>query len=150
MDGSRSALADIENKTGAATFELWRKCLPTAEPTVSRELSISVSEGEGGVMVLLSGRVSIDSSPAIRDRLLEIFGRGHVPTLTIDLTGVSHIDLSGIATLLEALKISRGHQTLLQLRGLHNRPRYLLEVTGLLGLFETHGRIINSPVSEVL
>jgi anti-anti-sigma factor len=127
----------------------WRKFLPIVKPTVSRELSIRVTEGEGDVLVHLIGRVSIDSSPSIRDRLLEVFGRGALPTLTIDLTEVSHIDLSGIATLLEALKISRSRQTLLQLRGLHNRPRYLLEVTGLLALFETYGRVINSPVSEV-
>ena len=136
--------------TGAATVELGRKCLPITDASASRELSVRVSEVEGSVLVFLSGRVSINSSPGLRDRILEILGRGSLSTLTIDLTEVSFIDLSGIATLLEALKISRGRQTLLQLRGLHSRPRYLLEATGLLGLFETNGRVINAPVSEVL
>ena len=150
LNGSRAALADIENNPGAATLGLWRERSPFAEPTASRELKIRVSEGEGGVLVFLSGRVSINSSPELRDRLVKILGREPLSTLTIDLTEVSFIDLSGIATLLEALKISRGRRTLLQLRGLHSRPHYLLEATGLLGLFETNGRVINSPVSEVL
>ena len=124
--------------------------MPIAEPTKSGESSIRVSESEGGVRVLLSGRVSIDSSPAIRDRLMEVLSRKILPTLTIDLAEVSYIDLSGIATLLEALKISHGRHTLLQLSRLHSRPRYLLEATGLLSFFETNGRVINSPASEVL
>jgi len=56
--------------------------------------------------------------------------------LTIDLLDVPYMDLSGVATLLETLKVARGRNTDLQLKGLHDRPRYLLEVTGLLSLFE--------------
>jgi len=59
--------------------------------------------------------------------------------LVIDLSDVPYVDLSGVATLLEALRITRSRKTGLQLRGLHDRPRYLLEVTGLLSLFETSG-----------
>jgi len=52
--------------------------------------------------------------------------------------------------LVEALKISRRRKSLLQLRGLRDRPRYLLEVTGLIGLFETNGRVNDSSASRVL
>jgi hypothetical protein len=51
------------------------------------------------------------------------------------------MDVSGVATLLEALKIARPRKTRLELTGLHDRPRYLLEVTGLPSLFETRGHI---------
>jgi anti-anti-sigma regulatory factor len=47
------------------------------------------------------------------------------------------MDLSGVATLLEALKTARARTIGLELTGLHDRPRYLLELTGLLSLFET-------------
>jgi anti-anti-sigma factor len=57
--------------------------------------------------------------------------------LTVDLSDVPYMDLSGVATLLEALKKARARKTGLELTGLHDRPRYLLEVTGLLSLFET-------------
>jgi anti-anti-sigma factor len=64
--------------------------------------------------------------------------------LTLDLSDVPYMDLSGVATLLEALKIARARKTELELTGLHDRPRYLLEVTGLLSVFETCGRV-NAP-----
>jgi len=124
--------------------------LPTVESTTSRELSISVFDCEGGALIRLNGRISIGSSPGLRNRLLQILDRESLSTLTIDLTAVTYIDLSGVATLVEALKISRRRKSLLQLRGLRDRPRYLLEVTGLIGLFETNGRINDSSASRVL
>jgi len=124
--------------------------LPTLESTTSRELSISVFDCEGGALIRLNGRISIGSSPGLRNRLLQILDRESLSTLTIDLTAVTYIDLSGVATLVEALKISRRRKSLLQLRGLRDRPRYLLEVTGLIGLFETNGRINDSSASRVL
>ena len=99
-------------------------------------LRITVTPTERSVVVALSGRLTIDSSPALRDRLLEILHRETLQELTIDLSDVPYMDLSGVATLLETLKVARGRNTALQLKGLHDRPRYLLEVTGLLSLFE--------------
>jgi anti-anti-sigma factor len=64
--------------------------------------------------------------------------------LTIDLSGVPYMDLSGVATLLETLRLARGRNTSLELKELQDRPRYLLEVTGLLSLFETCGINIRS------
>lgn len=124
--------------------------MPTVESTTSRELSISVFDCEGGALIRLNGRISIGSSPGLRNRLLQILDRESLSTLTIDLTAVTYIDLSGVATLVEALKISRRRKSLLQLRGLRDRPRYLLEVTGLIGLFETNGRVNDSSASRVL
>jgi len=124
--------------------------LPTVESTTSRELSISVFDCEGGALIRLNGRISIGSSPGLRNRLLQILDRESLSTLTIDLTAVTYIDLSGVATLVEALKISRRRKSLLQLRGLRDRPRYLLEVTGLIGIFETNGRVNDSSASRVL
>ena len=69
-------------------------------------------------------------------------------TLTIDLAKATYIDCAGIATLIEALKIAHSHKTRLQLRGLHDGPRHLLEVSGLLGLFETDGQASSSSVPK--
>ena len=100
-------------------------------------LRISVTRSEGGALVSLDGRVTIDSSPALRDRLLAMLHGETLQHLTVDLSDVPYMDLSGVATLLEALKKARARKTGLELTGLHDRPRYLLEVTGLLSLFET-------------
>jgi len=124
--------------------------LTTTEPTTTPDLSISVTDREGGALVCLSGRVSVDSSPHLRERLQAVLQRQCLPALTIDLSELTYIDCSGVATLIEALRIAHRRKTLLHLRGLHDRPRYLLEVTGLLRLFETNGQSSGSCVSEVL
>ena len=87
-------------------------------------------------MLTVSGRVTIDSSPILRDRLLAILRQESLPTLTIDLTAAPYVDSSGVATLVEALKFARAAKTKLRLR-LREGPLYLLQVTGLLQLFDT-------------
>ena len=106
-------------------------------------LTISVTRIEGRVVVSLGGRLTIDSSPELRNQLLAVLYGETLENLIIDLSDVPYVDLSGVATLLETLRVARGRNTGLQLRGLHDRPRYLLEVTGLLSLFETGG--LNVP-----
>ena len=108
-------------------------------------LTISITRiEEGGVLVSLGGRLTIDSSPELRNQLLAVLYGETLKSLFIDLSDVPYMDLSGVATLLEALRIARSRKTGLQLRGLHDRPSYLLEVTGLLSLFETSGIDVRS------
>jgi len=108
-------------------------------------LTISVTRiEEGGVLVSLGGRLTIDSSPELRNQLLAVLYGETLKSLVIDLSDVPYVDLSGVATLLETLRIARSRKTGLQLRGLHDRPSYLLEVTGLLSLFETSGIDVRS------
>ena len=96
----------------------------------------------------MDGRLTIDSSPELRERLLALLRREPLANLTVDLSDVPYVDLSGIATLLEALKIARACNINLQLTGLHDRPRYLFEVTGLLSLFEASGPNGASPIQK--
>jgi anti-sigma B factor antagonist len=107
--------------------------------TEGDNLAITVDEGEEHAFVRLQGRLGIDSSPALRDRLLATL-RGQPPkNVVVDLTEVSSIDASGVATLLEALKVARNRQVTLCLKGLQGRIVRLFEVTGLLAVFETTG-----------
>jgi len=115
------------------------------KPGVAEILNLAVSTGEGGTLLTANGRITIDSSPALRDRLLAILGEP-VPALTIDLEGVPYIDSSGLATLVEALKFARAGKTALRLR-LDERPRYLMEVTGLLCLFDATPGTGSQPIS---
>jgi anti-sigma B factor antagonist len=108
-------------------------------------LTISITRiEEGRVLVSLDGRLTIDSSPEVRNQLLAVLYGETLKSLVIDLSDVPYVDLSGVATLLETLRIARSRKTGLQLRGLHDRPSYLLEVTGLLSLFETSGIDVHS------
>jgi anti-sigma B factor antagonist len=103
------------------------------------DLEITEDENQGGTLVHLRGRLSIDSSPAFRDRLLAMLRRQPTAAVIVDLTEVSYIDASGVATLVEGLKIAHNRQTTLCLQGLQGRVRHLFEVTGLLTLFESTG-----------
>ena len=114
------------------------------------DLEITVDESDEGAVVRLRGRLSIDSSPAFRDQLLAVLRRPSARAVVVDLTEVSYIDASGIATLVEGLKIARNGQNTLCLKGLQGRVLQLFEVTGLLDLFETNGRRSASPASKVL
>ncbi len=96
---------------------------------------IDIVDTENGALVSLKGRIDIDSSPAVRDQLLALLQAPHPRTVSIDLSGVTHIDSSGVATLIEALKIARSFKTELRLQGLHDRLHRLFEATGILSLF---------------
>ena len=105
-------------------------------------LEITVDSDEAGTVFRLRGRVTIDSSPALRDRLLAML-RGQAPTaLIFDLSEVPYIDSSGIATLIEGLKVARNRQIAFCLQGLQGRLLHLFEVTGVLTLFKANGCIV--------
>ena len=112
----------------------------TSSMTTATDLEITEDSGDEGTLVCLRGRLSIDSSPAFRDLLLAVLRRQSPAAVIVDLTEVSYMDASGIATLVEGLKTARNRQTTLCLQGLQGRVRHLFEVTGLLTLFETSGR----------
>jgi anti-sigma B factor antagonist len=97
------------------------------------EMNVVVSRD--GALASLCGRFDIDSSPAVRDRLLALLNAPHPDAVTIDLSALTHIDSSGIATLIEALKIARGHKTEMRLQGIEDRLLRLFEITGILSLF---------------
>ena len=72
----------------------------------------------------------------LRNRLLAALRSEARPAVIVDLTKSPYLDCSGIATLVEALKIARAHKVALRLTGLQGRLRTLFEVTGVLSLFE--------------
>lgn len=96
---------------------------------------INIAVNNDGSRACLYGRIDIDSSPAVRERLLALLQVPAPKTLSIDLSAVIHIDSSGLATLIEALRIARGNKTELRLQGLHDRLLQLFEITGILSLF---------------
>ena len=105
--------------------------------TSGSNLEISVDQLGNDAIVRPSGRINVDSSPDLRDCLLAILSAEPLPrAITVDLAGVPYIETSGIATLIEALRIARHHQTIFCLQGLSGSVLRLFEVTGVLTLFE--------------
>jgi anti-sigma B factor antagonist len=109
--------------------------------TSGSNLKISVDQLGNDAIVRPNGRINVDSSPDLRDCLLAILSAEPLPrAISVDLADVSYIETSGIATLIEALRIARHHQVEFCLLGLGGSVLRLFEVTGVLTLFDGGSR----------
>ena len=107
-----------------------------SEVAPSSSLEIAVDRTGADAIVRLQGRVDVDSSPDVRDRLQAIMSSDPPPhALIVDLAGVTSIEASGIATLIEALKVARHREIPFHLQG-HGSVLQLFESAGLLALFD--------------
>jgi anti-sigma B factor antagonist len=98
----------------------------------------AASVGSGvGDKVAIHGRITIATSGEMR-RMLSDALRAKPANVSVDLSDVSYIDTSGLATLVEAVRIARKQGTRLILGGVvHDQPRYLFKITHLDSLFGT-------------
>jgi anti-sigma B factor antagonist len=94
-------------------------------------------------VVSLRGRINIDNSGEMR-RTLGNTLRSKPAEVTVDLSSVTYIDISGLATLVEAARIARGQGTRMILGGIQGQALNLLQVTRLDQLFEINGRGVTS------
>jgi anti-sigma B factor antagonist len=117
--------------------------------TATGDLEITLEFGESRTIVRLRGCFNIDSSPAVRNQLLLLLRAQSPEPLIVDLTDVTYIDSSGIATLIEGLKSARMRQTRLSVQGLQGRLLHLFQVTGMSALFDESGYESTSSVSQV-
>ena len=85
--------------------------------------------------IAIHGRITVENSGEMRTALGNAL-RARPAKLSVDLSGVSYLDTSGLATLVEAERIARKQGSRLVLGGIHDQPRYLLEITHLDRLFE--------------
>jgi anti-anti-sigma factor len=113
------------------------------------ELQIAVTQNDDATILSLSGRVSVESSPMLRHRLLAVLRSGARPgAVIVDFTNTPYVDVSGIATLIEALKIARNHNIAFRLTGVQGRVKNLFEVAGVLSLFDGSSHTSGSSTSE--
>ena len=105
--------------------------------TVSLDADIQAVFEQRGVecKVSLAGRVTIDTSPDLRQLLLQRLESPECQILTVDFGESAYVDTSGLAILVEILKAARAQGKTFHLSRLRERPRYLLEATRLLHLF---------------
>jgi anti-sigma B factor antagonist len=83
-----------------------------------------------GENVAIQGRITIENSGDMRTTLANAL-RKKPASLSVDLSGVSYIDTSGLATLVEAARIARKQGTQLIFNNLQDQPRYLFDITHL-------------------
>lgn len=104
--------------------------------TSTGKIDIAVSHSGSDTIVRLEGLIDVDSSPDVRDRLQAILSTDPLPhAVTVELGGVTSIEASGIATLIEALKVARHREIRFHVQG-HGPVLQLFESAGLLSLFD--------------
>lgn len=102
---------------------------------------INIVGGDAGMdqTVAFRGRITVSNSGDMRTALANAL-RAKPAALSLDLSGVSYLDTSGLATLIEAVRIARNQGTRLIISGMHDQPRYFFEITHLDRLFEIAGQ----------
>ena len=119
----------------ASSRKLWQNMglMPQRPP-----LKISARQ-VGGITVLdLTGDITLFNSPEIRKALIDQLKDRRVPHLILNMLAVPYVDSSGVASLVEGLKISRDLKSRFALYGLSKSARTVLELTHLLRIFEVH------------
>ena len=98
-------------------------------------LTIDNEQSPNGSLIRVTGEVDLYSSPELRKAILKAVKevRGD---LAIDLEGVTYIDSSGIATLVEGLRSAREHGTGLALVAPSRAVMQVLELARLDSVFE--------------
>jgi len=97
---------------------------------------INIVDSTDNTLARLYGRIDIDSSPALLEQLVALLRGSHTKIVSVDLSAVTHMDSSGVATLIEALRLARAYKPELRLQGLHDRLLHFFEISGILSLFD--------------
>lgn len=83
----------------------------------------------------LEGEVNINTSPELRKKFTSII-EANEKKILIDLTNVSYLDSSGLATFIEILQRLKKINGRLRFCNINERVRNILEITKLVNLFE--------------
>ena len=86
----------------------------------------------------VSGDIALANSPEMRKTLLTEMRDRKTPRVIVNLTKVRYIDSSGVASLVEGLKVSRDLGLRFILFGLSPGAREVLQLSRLLKIFEIH------------
>ena len=101
----------------------------------ANELSVEIRQAGACTIVVVRGRVTVDSSPYLRPVLHEAIGAAPPAGIVIDLTKTSYMDTSAIATLLEAATVASKRGVPLGVIGLGGEARLVAEATELDRIF---------------
>ncbi len=78
----------------------------------------------------------MNTSPAVRMEIISLLNKNRISHLAVDLSAVSCIDSSGIATLVEGLNLSRKRKAKFTLVGVSPEVEAVLDLVGLKSLFD--------------
>jgi anti-anti-sigma factor len=90
--------------------------------------------------ISFEGRISIDNSNAMRSRLGKAL-KLKPKEIDVDLSRVTSIDISGLATLLETTRIARDQGTRLRIGGIQGQVQLLFAITRLDQILDTAAEV---------
>ena len=99
-------------------------------------MQISVRHLDNTTIFDLSGDIDLATSPELRKALLHELREARIPRVILNLKAVRYMDSSGVASLVEGLKVSRDLGARLILYGLNTSVREVLQLSKLLKIFE--------------
>jgi anti-sigma B factor antagonist len=98
----------------------------------------SIRQEKDHVILELTGDIDLHHSVELRQNLLEVMEKKPKGTI-INMSQVGFMDSSGLATLVEALQLSRRYGGLLKLVGLQQRVKSIFEISRLDTIFKMYG-----------
>ncbi len=101
-------------------------------------MQIATRQAGESTIVDVVGDIDLYNSPEVRKVLLGLLKEKRVPRVVVNLKSVKYIDSSGVASLVEGLKVSRDLRSRFILFGLSPAAREVLELTRLIKVFEVY------------
>ena len=89
---------------------------------------------DDGMLIEVQGEINFTTSPALRAELMSVLQPG-LSRLVVDLSDVTHMDSSGVATLVEAMQIQRQNDNKLVLCSLQPRVKGIFQISRLDNVF---------------
>ncbi len=101
-------------------------------------MQISTRNSGDATVVDVTGDIDLYNSPEVRKALLGALREKRAPRVVVNLTAVRYMDSSGVASLVEGLKVSRELGSRFILYGLSPAAREVLELSRLIKVFEVY------------
>lgn len=105
-------------------------------------MEINISEKSGVNVVSVIGEIDLQTSPKLRGELLGCVAK-NMP-LVVEMSGVSYIDSSGVASLVEAFQTARSKNLVFSLAAIGEAPLRVLKLARLDGVFVIHDTLENA------
>jgi anti-sigma B factor antagonist len=102
-------------------------------------MALEITEKDGATIVALTGDVDLQTSPGVRQGLLECLDSHN--RVIVDMSQVNYIDSSGVASLVEAFQVSRTKGSFFALAHVSAAAMRVLSLARLDKVFSIHESI---------
>jgi anti-sigma B factor antagonist len=100
-------------------------------------VEVHVRNHESAAIIEVRGEVDLYTSPRMREAIVQT-ASARTAMVVVDLSGVSYMDSSGVATLVEGLQLSRNYGGAFRLAGLGGAVREVFRFAKLEKVFEIY------------